>query len=242
MTDSLPRNDEAVRAEPEPGRRERRGRAGARFPGLVLVAVGVVLLLDNLDLLEAGQVLRFWPVLLIGFGVRLLVKGRDRGAAVNGAVLAGVGGLLLLNGLDVLDIDVWKLWPVFLIVFGLMILTRSRSDARPPADAENCFAFLGGVERRVRAADYRGGSATAFMGGVQIDLTEADMAGDRAVVHVFAMWGSIEIRIPDTWAIEVGVVPIMGGVEDKTRGSHAAPTKRLVVNGSVVMAGMEIRN
>ena len=50
------------------------------------------------------------------------------------------------------------------------------------------------------------------------------MAGDRAVVHVFAMWGSIEIRIPDTWAIEVGVVPIMGGVEDKTRGSHAAPT------------------
>ena len=97
-------------------------------------------------------------------------------------------------------------------MFGFMILTRSRSDARPPADAENCFAFLGGVERRIRSADYRGGSATAFMGGVRIDLTEADMAGDRAVVHVFAMWGSIEIRIPDTWAIEVGVVPIMGGV------------------------------
>ena len=47
-------------------------------------------------------------------------------------MLAGVGGLLLLNGLDVLDIDVRKLWPVLLIVFGLMILTRPRSDARPP--------------------------------------------------------------------------------------------------------------
>ena len=82
MTDSLPRNDEVVRAEPESGRRE---RTGARFPGLVLIAVGAVFLLDNLDLLETGQVLRFWPVLLIGFGVRLLVKGQDRGAAVNGA-------------------------------------------------------------------------------------------------------------------------------------------------------------
>lgn len=242
MTDSLPRNDDVVRAEPEPGRRERRGRTRARFPGLVLIAVGVVILLDNLGLVETGQVLRFWPVLLIGFGVRHLVKGWDRGAAVNGAVLAGVGGLLLLNSLDVLDVDVWKLWPVFLIVFGFMILTRSGSDARPPADAENCFAFLGGVERRIRADDYRGGSATAFMGGVQIDLTEADVAGDEAVLHVFAMWGSIEIRIPDTWTTEVGVVPIMGGVEDKTRGGRAAPTKRLVVNGAVVMAGMEIRN
>ena len=115
-----------------------------------------------------------------------------------------------------------------------MILTRSRSDARPPADAENCFAFLGGVERRIRSADYRGGSATAFMGGVRIDLTEADMAGDRAVVHVFAMWGSIEIHIPDTWAIEVGVVPIMGGVVQQSvslltpravlpHGRHQAP-------------------
>ena len=75
MTDSLPGNDEVVRADPEPGRRE---RTGTRSPGLVLIAAGVVLLLDNLDMLETGQVLRFWPVLLIGFGVGLLVKGQDR--------------------------------------------------------------------------------------------------------------------------------------------------------------------
>lgn len=242
MTDSLPRNDEVVRAAPEPRRRERRGRTGARFPGLALIAVGIVFLLDNLDVVETRQVLRFWPVLLIGFGVRHLVKGRNRGAAVNGAVLAGAGGLLLLDSLNVLDVDVWKLWPVFLIVFGVMMLMRPQSDARPPADAETCFAFLGGVERRIRTADYRGGSATAFMGSVEIDLTEADVAGDEAVLRVFAMWGGIEIRVPDTWEIEIGVVPIMGGIEDKTRGGHAAPTKRLVVNGAVVMAGIEIKN
>ena len=246
MTQRLTRNDEAARGGPGPRRRERRGRAGLHFPGLVIAAIGVVLLLDNLDLVESGQILRFWPVLLIGFGVRRLFEARDRGAAVNGTVLAGVGGVLLLNSLDVLAVDVWRLWPLLLIVFGLMMLTRSRSDARPPAEGaggtETCFAFLGGVERRIHTADFRGGSATALMGGVELDLTEADIAGDEAVVHAFAMWGSVEIRIPDTWALEVKVIPIMGGVEDKTRGGTAEPTKRLIVDGTVLMAGLEIRN
>ncbi len=56
------------------------------------------------------------------------------------------------------------------------------------------------------------------------------------------MWGGIEIRIPDAWALEVKVTPIMGGVEDKTRSGAAVPTKRLIVEGTVLMAGIEIRN
>lgn len=245
MTELPTRNDEAARGGPDARRRERRGRTGLHLPGLVIMAVGVVLLLDNLDWVEAGQILRFWPLLLIGFGVKHLFGARDRGAAVIGAVLAGVGGVLLLASLDVLDIDVWRLWPLLLIVFGFLMLTRYRSGARTPtggADAENWHAFLGGIQRRIDATAFRGGSATAFMGGVVLDLTNADMAGDEAVVHVLAMWGGIEMRIPDTWAVEVNVVPIMGGVVDKTFGGPAEPTKRLVVDGTVLMGGIEIRN
>jgi len=46
----------------------------SRFPAaaIILIALGVVLLLDNLGLLELRRALRYWPVLLIAAGVYML--------------------------------------------------------------------------------------------------------------------------------------------------------------------------
>jgi TM2 domain-containing membrane protein YozV len=48
----------------------------SRFPAapVILIALGVVLLLDNLGFLELRRILRFWPVLLIGLGVYMLMN------------------------------------------------------------------------------------------------------------------------------------------------------------------------
>jgi putative Mn2+ efflux pump MntP len=47
-----------------------------RFPvaPVILIALGVVLLLDNLGYLELRRILRYWPVLLIGLGVYMLMN------------------------------------------------------------------------------------------------------------------------------------------------------------------------
>jgi TM2 domain-containing membrane protein YozV len=52
------------------------GTGAARFPAapVILIALGVVLLLDNLGYLELRRILRFWPVLLIGLGVYMLMN------------------------------------------------------------------------------------------------------------------------------------------------------------------------
>ena len=50
-------------------------RAGAsRFPvaPVVLIALGVIFLLDNLDLLDFSRALRYWPVALIALGAYML--------------------------------------------------------------------------------------------------------------------------------------------------------------------------
>jgi hypothetical protein len=51
-----------------------KGGAAARFPAaaVLLIAFGVVFLLNNLDLLDVRRIARYWPVLLIGMGVYLL--------------------------------------------------------------------------------------------------------------------------------------------------------------------------
>ncbi len=50
------------------------GRGGSRFPvaPILLIALGVVFLLNNLDIFELRRMLRFWPVLLIAFGLYML--------------------------------------------------------------------------------------------------------------------------------------------------------------------------
>jgi TM2 domain-containing membrane protein YozV len=53
-------------------------RAGhpARFPlaPTVLIAVGVLFLLHNLNILRIGELLRYWPVALIGLGAYMLYE------------------------------------------------------------------------------------------------------------------------------------------------------------------------
>ena len=240
MTDQIA-SDPEVRTH---GSRPPRGLRPV-LPGLLVITLGIVFLLDNLDFVESGRILRFWPVILIVAGVKHLWEARDRGKAFMGAVLAGAGGLLLLESLYIIDFDVWDLWPLVLVAIGFRMLAFPRSDPAVPDEAadavENCSAFLGGVERRNRSADFQGGSASAFLGGVNLDLTGADMAGDRAVLRVSAMMGGIEIRIPEEWTTEVRFTPMLGEVEDKTRGPAAA-TKRLVLEGTVFMGGLELRN
>jgi hypothetical protein len=47
---------------------------GARFPAapVLLIALGVVFLLNNLEVVELRRMLRYWPVMLIGLGVYML--------------------------------------------------------------------------------------------------------------------------------------------------------------------------
>jgi hypothetical protein len=55
----------------------------SRFPlaPTVLIAVGLIFLLHNLDILRIGQIIRYWPIALIGLGAYMLYE-RVSGSSV----------------------------------------------------------------------------------------------------------------------------------------------------------------
>jgi hypothetical protein len=63
-------------------------RTAGRFPlgPIVLIALGVLLLLDTTDILSMERLLRFWPVGLILIGAYMLWARLDVGAPSNGEV------------------------------------------------------------------------------------------------------------------------------------------------------------
>jgi len=215
--------------------------------GLIVIAVGALMTLDNLQLVDASRYLRFWPAALIVLGVVNIWHSREgMGGSFGGFLFIVVGAWLLLEQTELVRISFWDMWPALLVAFGVFLVWQGMSvPRRRAAEASNdlisAMAVLGGVSRGNNSAAFRGGELTAVMGGCELDLRHAAIDGE-AIIDVFALWGGIEIRVPDDWTVVSRVTPILGGVDDKTRPPQMAARHRLVLRGFVVMAGVEIKN
>ena len=113
---------------------------------------------------------------------------------------------------------------------------------RPRRGHIRMLALMSGIERRLRAETFASAEMTAIMGACELDLRQAEMQGGEAHISAFALWGGIEIRVPDHWAVVNRSMALMGGVEDTTRHVDDASRPRLFVHGFALMAGIEIRN
>jgi hypothetical protein len=83
------------------------------------------------------------------------------------------------------------------------------------------------------------------MGAVELDLRGAKIVSSPAVLDVFALWGGIEITVSPDWKVDIQVVPILGGVENKARSMAppaGGPEQVLIVRGTALMGGIEIKS
>jgi predicted membrane protein len=227
-------------------------RSGFRITGQLVLGVsiavlGVLFTLDNLHILRAREVLRFWPVALIAIGLVHLSQAKTAAGTVGGGVWILVGVVLLGGRLGLFHANIFSLWPLILVLVGARIVwqTTAGDRALDQGDAGatvSAIAVMGGFERRITSHEFRGGEITAFMGGGKLDLREAVPAGGQAVINIFAMMGGFEILVPEGWRVISELTPFMGGIEDKSRTSTQPTAPCLVLRGFVMMGGVTLKN
>jgi hypothetical protein len=134
----------------------------------------------------------------------------------------------------------------------MQTLRRGHDATDGTEDTLTAFAVLSGVKRVITSPRFRGGELTLFMGGGQIDLREASIPrGEQATLDIFAVMGGCEIIVPPSWTVELPLVTVMGGVDDKrpsalpagvvgAAGDLAAP--RLVLRGFLMLGGIQIKS
>jgi len=54
-------------------------------------------------------------------------------------------------------------------------------------------------------------------------------SGELAVIDVFVIMGGVNIFVPPNWTVSQEVVPLLGGVHDKTRSVPSSPAQHLLV-------------
>ena len=227
----------------------RRGPTAQVVFGLMIVVVGVLFTLDNLDLIHAGDYLRYWPAGLVAVGLLKLYHAmRDGHGWFGGAAFVGIGTWMLLNGILYFRVNLRELLPLLLVGLGVYMVWRGfggqrRERASDGHSSFSALAIMGGVARRSSSQAFLGADLTAVMGGCEIDLRQASIAaGTEAVVDIFAFWGGIDIKVPEDWTVVTRAMPLMGGVEDKTRPPQAATSHHLTLRGVALMGGIEIKN
>lgn len=106
-------------------------RRGSLFFPLLLVAIGLILLLQTLGRFEGDLfdiVVKLWPILLIFMGLDGIYK---REGVVMSSLITSVGVVFLLINFGFLALDIWQivftLWPLVLIAIGFDIFIARQS-------------------------------------------------------------------------------------------------------------------
>jgi hypothetical protein len=211
--------------------------------GAAILAAGVIGWLDHTGSLRAADYVQWWPLVLVGLGVSHLPQRQWISAAVLTAI-----GILFLPPLPFLPhfhlSTILGVWPLLISYGGVSLIRQALSPAAKSAaraDSFHAVAVMGGVGRSVASTDFAGGDAVAVMGGCEINLGGAKITGE-AVIDVLAFWGGIDIRVPRGWRIENHVMAILGGVVDKTDGNAPADAPLLIIRGSAIMGGVEVKH
>lgn len=100
----------------------RRTRTSGVILGFTITAAGVVLLLENFNLIHLSRWWQLWPVGLVGIGLAKLTNDRGFAGRIWGATMALAGVALLLANLGYLPVAPAVIWPVLLIVAGVVML------------------------------------------------------------------------------------------------------------------------
>jgi predicted membrane protein len=215
---------------------------GRILAGLILVAVGGVILLRNTGVPLPGWLFS-WPMILILAGFYIGFRSKFRNST--SLILIAVGGFFLANkfipGLHLAPF----FWPAIFIGAGLMFILKpgfakkshgkwyekdeftgfenSRNYRQPNDsfthaatdinDTLQVSSVFSGVKRNIVSKNFHGGKVNCVFGGTQIDLTQADIQGS-AEIKFDVVFGGVELVVPSHWKVFNEIDGVFHGVDD----------------------------
>ena len=216
-----------------------------KLVGIILILLGISFLLQQFTAFDFGDILyTYWPSILIIIGLVKLVQKQS--STLGNIILILIGALFQANRLGLINYSFGDIfWPAILILVGLnFILSRKpnySSDSLDEESSVNNFVIFSGIKTLNYSQSFKGGTATALFGGIDIDLRGANISDGEAYLELTAMFGGIDLLVPQDWKVEVTGVPILGGWENKTILNTNPDAPVLKVKCFVAFGGIEVK-
>jgi hypothetical protein len=108
-------------------------------------------------------------------------------------------------------------------------------------DEFDLVTIFDGVDFASTAPAFRRGSVLTWYGGGQIDLRGATLDPAGGELNVRALFGGVQVIVPETWHVEQRMVAFLGGVSDSREKSEAQETGPvLILSGWAVFGGIDV--
>ena len=221
--------------------------------GCVFLLLGIVLLLDRLDILDFNPFFEGWWTLFIIIPSLIgLITERDKVGNLIGLL---IGGALFLAVNDYLSFKLLgkMILPAVMIFLGLRLVlgnaaigkkARGRKRAEEHRrDAggeilEYCATFSS-IAPNLNGQTFYGAELTAVFGSVRCDLRNAVFTGDT-VIKVSSIFGGIEILLPETVNVSNSISVVFGGA-DCDRPENNTNTHTAYISGIGVFGGVTVK-
>lgn len=221
--------------------------SGSILTGSILILIGFAWVMINLGHIDLN-LSEWWPLILIVVGLLNILNHKNI-FSFPGWLLISLGVIFLLTTNDIVEWDqIKRFWPAVIIFIGLSLISGPVKRIKRVDDNEDKdnfisgFALFSGLDRKVSSKSFRGGNITAIFGGAEIDLRDAVLSPDGAVIDLMALFGGVDLRLPDGWNIEINSTALFGGVGNKYKSGDPGDENPLVISATAIFGGVEIKN
>ena len=105
--------------------------------GMVLIAVGVIFLLDRMELVDLRSLWHYWPLLIVAAGINQTIGYPSAREFSNGLWTVFIGLWLFAVFEGFFGLTFRNSWPLFLLMWGVQMVLAPVVQRRFPPSKEN---------------------------------------------------------------------------------------------------------
>lgn len=220
--------------------------------GIVFITIGIIIGGNSLGITDINIFFDGWWTLFIIVPCFIgIFRENEKTGNVIG-LLIGVALLLACQGILEFDL-VWKLiLPAILIAIGISFIFKDSinnkiskeinriNKSKNATDKIEYCATFSGQNIKFDQQEFKGAELTAVFGGVKCDLKNS-IINEDVVIETSAIFGGVDIYVPENVNVKVKSVPIFGGVSNKKQDNISGSEHTIYVNATAVFGGVEIK-
>jgi len=214
--------------------------------GIILIALGVIIGLNVLEITDINIFFEGWWTLfiIVPCFIGLFEEENKTGDFIG--LMIGVALLLSVRGMIEFSLLAKLFVPFILVVIGLSMIfneaikskiTKKVNEGKQNGLPNIVATFAG--QKVVKDEEFKGANLDAVFGGIQLDLRSATL-NEETIIKASSIFGGITIIVPKDVNVKVKSTPIFGGVSNKNL-NRKENTKTIYIDAFCMFGGVDIR-
>lgn len=217
--------------------------------GIVLISIGVIIAINSLGLANINIFFDGWWTLFIIVPCFINLFNSKEEKTGNLIGLA-IGTILLLAAQNLISFSIIAklILPFILICIGLSIIFKDTINKEAvkkikelnKSEIKEYSATFSGQNIDYSNEKFDGVSLSSIFGGIKCDISNAIIEKD-AVINTTAVFGGIDIIVPQNVNVKIKSNSIFGGVDKKKMPLEKEGQKTIYINAFCLFGGVDIK-